>query len=197
MLSPLLLSLHLNLPLVFSHFLQIPSLPWWSRWMLSPGVTQRTWLRFWQTKMSSRIFLLMFVLHKDIIKLVRTINLLSTSGLKPCLLVKFALFMPRVLLSSPGLFPRSQLTCTVWLLMSPTLLFRMPMRISFQMSELFLVPHFFDVDKKGAKKLWRSEDARSYFVFLVFSVFCFRAWKIWLYGFILSSYICGNIWVVM
>jgi len=42
--------------------------------------------------------------------------------------------------------------------MSLTLHFTPPMRISLEMSEMFIVSHLFDVDKKGEKKLGRSGD---------------------------------------
>ena len=156
MLSLLLLSFHLSLPLFLSHLLQMPTLSWWTRWLLCPWVTQRTLLRFWRTRMCLGILGLMFVLHSDIIKIERSIPLLSTSGVCPCLLVTLVLFLQRVLSSSPGLFPHSLHACTVQLLMSPMLLFTTPTRISFPMSELFLVPHLLDIDKKE-KKLWDLE----------------------------------------
>ena len=111
MLNPLLLSLHLSLSLVLSLLLQIPSLPWWTKWLLCLRDNQRIQQRFWITRKRLRILSLMFVLHCDIIKFVRTVPLLGMSGLSPCLLVSFIFFLPRVFSSSPESCLLSLLAC--------------------------------------------------------------------------------------
>ena len=118
---------------------------------------QKTHWRFWLTRKSIRTHLLMFIHHIVIIKLVWIIPLLSMSDLSVCLLVTLVYFLTKVLLSSPGLFPQSLLACTIRLLMSLVLHFTPLMRISLGISDLFLVSHLFDVDKKGekAREIWR------------------------------------------
>jgi len=189
---PLLLSLHHSLPLVFPHLLQIPSLPWQPRWQLCPWVTQGTWPKFWQTEWVQE-YSRLSVLHNAIIKLIRTILLVSTSGLNLCLLVTLILFLSRDL-SSLGLFPWSLLACTIWLLMNLMLLFTTPIRISFQTSELHPVTHLFDIDKKGENKLWRLGDARSYFLYFQYFV-----WYLYSgYGFVDCNVgMDFNVWIVM
>jgi len=109
-----------------------------------------------------------------IIKHVSTISLLKMSDLSPWPLDTLIHCLLRVLLSNPELCLLSLLAYIIRSSMHPMIRFIPPTRISLTLrSELFL-SLFFDVDKKGEKKLemWIYKNYFDYGLFLFGTLAC-------------------------
>ena len=177
MLCPLMLNFHLSLLLIPLHLLQVHTLPWWTRWLHCPWVTQRTQLRFFS--------------NQDEFRNTLTYVCSSQRYYKACTDYSFAQhewpqaittsYTSLLLVEGPPfelwIAPTEPIGVYRPVVDEPETPFYTADQDFIGMSELFLVSHLLDVDKRKKRSLGYLEILGSYFLFASMCLSLIHIWR--------------------